>query len=112
MPATERVQTTDSALELGRKQYVQQHPDLSQSTKDDILAGHIHVGMTCDQIRASWGRPDKINRPGDFGADESWEYGTIRGGIAGNSVMPQYTLNFNSWGILVNTMVGTGFMPN
>lgn len=47
-----------------------------ESTADLILNHRVRRGMTTEQCRASWGRPEDINRTeGAYGVHEQWVYG-------------------------------------
>jgi len=55
---------------------VKAYPHLSPKTKEAILKGYIHLGMTRDQVLASWGKPyDKSESVGSWGTHEQWIYG-------------------------------------
>jgi hypothetical protein len=41
-----------------REKYVEDHPDLSSLFREYILEGEIDVGMTKEDVKASWGKPD------------------------------------------------------
>jgi len=88
--------TIQNDIENRRKNYVKKHPELSPKIKKAILNGNILIGMTGEQVRASRGRPYKINKtttaskiheqwimhpsgykPGSFEADKDKEYGYI-----------------------------------
>ncbi|NGO40424.1 hypothetical protein G4L39_13635 [Limisphaera ngatamarikiensis] len=59
-----------------RHLYVKAHPELSERIKSAVLEGSIIIGMSSDDVRASWGDPDKVNRTvGTFGVHEQWIYG-------------------------------------
>jgi outer membrane protein assembly factor BamE len=68
-----------------RAAVVAAHPDWSVQTKQDVLSGLIRVGMTQEQVLASWGTPCLTcygTRRSSVG--EWWEYnpfGTTRSGI-------------------------------
>jgi hypothetical protein len=52
------------------------HPEWSSLVHTHIVAGQIALGMTPDMVRASWGKPDDINRSvGPWGVHEQWVYG-------------------------------------
>ncbi|MCH8029979.1 MAG: hypothetical protein IH874_08625 [Candidatus Dadabacteria bacterium] len=63
-----------------RENYVNAHTELDSRTKQAILNGKIFVGMTQEQVLASWGRPGEygiggINRSvGSLGVHELWIY--------------------------------------
>lgn len=44
-----------------REIYIKSHPELDTITKEDIRNGTIRVGMTTEQVKASWGYPDEIH---------------------------------------------------
>ena len=54
----------------------QEHKDWARQYCEAIVKGKVMAGMNPDQVRAAWGRPDRINRtevPGH--ATEEWVYG-------------------------------------
>lgn len=55
-----------------RHDYVRTHPGLEPKTRSAILDGRIFLGMSTNEVAASWGRPAKIN---DYGNTEKWVYG-------------------------------------
>ena len=41
-----------------------------------IHKGEVRIGMTTEQCRAAWGRPERVNRSvGSYGVHEQWVYG-------------------------------------
>ena len=60
-----------------RQQYVKSHPELPAKMKENILAGQIVIGMTKQEVFASWGQPVDRNRIVGAGGVivESWRYG-------------------------------------
>jgi hypothetical protein len=57
--------------------YVNAHPELEQRMRDVILSGKIEIGMTAEQVQASWGDPpagvnSTVTANGKF---EQWVYG-------------------------------------
>lgn len=59
-----------------REWYVAAQPELLAKTKEYILAGTVHRGMTKEQILAGKGNPTRINRSvGSWGIHEQWIYG-------------------------------------
>ncbi len=59
-----------------RQAYVQTHVELDDATRNRILQGKVAIGMTTEQVIASWGRPHDINRTvGSWGVHEQWVYG-------------------------------------
>ena len=62
-----------------RQAYVAAHPTLDTDIKWAILEGKVGVGMTPEQVIASWGRPHDINRNvGSWGVNEQWVYGYMK----------------------------------
>jgi len=59
-----------------RNEYVNNHPELDSEMKLAILNGKVFLGMTSEQISASWGKPKTINRSVyTWGIQEQWVYG-------------------------------------
>ena len=53
----------------------EKHSDWDAESCADISKGKVHIGMTADQVRASWGKPEEINRDvGSFGVHEQCVY--------------------------------------
>lgn len=51
------------------------HNDWSRETCEVIAQGKIGVGMTADQVRAAWGKPERINSSlYASGTHEQWVY--------------------------------------
>lgn len=47
------------------------------SVSEKVRDGVISLGMTCQQVRLSWGPPDDVNRTvGSWGVHEQWVYRT------------------------------------
>lgn len=47
------------------------------SVSEKVRAGVISLGMTCEQVRFSWGPPDDVHRTvGSWGVHEQWVYRT------------------------------------
>lgn len=69
---------TRQRVGLRRRQwYVDNHNELSERTRGDILKGNIRLGMTSEQVRASCGGPNRNNRTVNrFGTREQWVYGS------------------------------------
>jgi len=58
-----------------RAQYVKDHPQLRPAFAQDILDGKVAVGMTPDDVKASWGKPGMINSSGGVnGSFDQWCY--------------------------------------
>ena len=53
---------------VSREAYVSSHPELNPTIKEAILRGEVLEGMTENEVRASWGRPNQIVKgtEGDF----------------------------------------------
>ncbi|MEM7167648.1 MAG: hypothetical protein AAF581_19500 [Planctomycetota bacterium] len=62
--------------EMTRQQYVAEHEDmLTEPVKEAILSGRVRLGMIADEVRASVGKPNRINRSvGSWGVHEQWVY--------------------------------------
>lgn len=72
---TAEPQSLISEIEIRQREYINNHPDLSQKTKNAILQSEVFIGMTDDQVKASIGEPDKVNRTVyEFGVHEQWVY--------------------------------------
>ena len=75
-----------NAKDIARKELIRRHPEWSEQVKSGILNGKILIGMTKEQVLASWGEPGKINRSvGTWGVHEQWVYGGCS----------QYRCNYN-----------------
>jgi len=60
-----------------RQQYIEQHHDIDEQTKEYILAGKAAIGMTKEQVLASIGQPRDVHKSvGPWGVHEQWIYGT------------------------------------
>ena len=58
-----------------RQKYVNTHPSLSPQIRQCILERKIVSGMTCEEVIASRGKPDKENRTVDSkGVHNQWIY--------------------------------------
>ena len=89
---------------LQQRQYVETHPDLSESMKQRILEKKISIGMTQSQVRASWGDPARQSKSIYEGATiNQWVYGYPRTIIATGQVyfVPTTWLYFQD-GVLKN----------
>lgn len=65
----------DAQIECERRVgYIRSHPNLEEKTKRLIQEGQVAVGMTANEVRASWGPPESINRY-SAGRTEQWVYG-------------------------------------
>jgi hypothetical protein len=64
------------APQARREEYVKTH-NVDTVTEQRIMEGKIAVGMTDDEVRASWGEPRDINRTvTEYGVREQWVYGS------------------------------------
>lgn len=62
--------------EQRRQSYTETHADLEHAVRYAIFNGRIITGMTQEQVTASWGRPQRVNkRAYSFGVYEQWIYG-------------------------------------
>lgn len=60
-----------------RKEYVEKNNSLTDVVKKAILAEKVVIGMTKEDVEASWGKPKDINRTvGSWGVHEQWVYGS------------------------------------
>lgn len=58
-----------------RQDYVNYHSDISKEIKECIIKQQVAIGMTREQVKASWGNPSQINTDVSyFGSDEQWVY--------------------------------------
>lgn len=86
--------STDSKQQI-REEFVEQHPDLDTTTRNAIVAGSVQIGMTKQQVGASWGYPTSKSLFGySSGTSEQWIYGDC---------LPSCTiLDFNTSGKLTS----------
>lgn len=64
------------------------HRDWSREICEVIAERKVTIGMTTDQVRASWGRPESINSSVySFGTHEQWVYGVGQYVFFENGVM-------------------------
>jgi len=58
---------------IRRSGYVNSHSNLSQDIKQCILEGSVRIGMTKEEVMASWGNPrDKQQHISAWGITEIW----------------------------------------
>ncbi|MDD3375052.1 MAG: hypothetical protein PHY73_04945 [Candidatus Omnitrophica bacterium] len=69
-----------------RQEYVQANPEISDNIKKAILEERIVVGMTKEQVAATWGKPSSIDDSNDGShlkvhgkEEESWWYRSFFG---------------------------------
>lgn len=62
-----------TAWELRRQDYVSNHLELDSITKNYILNGIIAIGMTKEEVIASWGEPYEVKKIDE--SSETWVYG-------------------------------------
>jgi len=61
-----------------RQEYIRQHPQLSNQIKEVILKKQILIGMSKDDVLATWGEPLHINKTvAQNFTQEQWVYGNI-----------------------------------
>ncbi|MFH1037299.1 MAG: hypothetical protein V1789_01330 [PVC group bacterium] len=71
-----------------RQDYVDEHPGLSGDLAKAIMEGRIAEGMTADDVRASWGDPDRETLSiTESGNQEIWSYDTPIGKFTGGTVI-------------------------
>jgi len=66
-----------AALKAEVEKYISQHPDLSESVKNDLRALKVTQGAAANQVTLLLGKPDKIIKvggAGHYGASEAWIY--------------------------------------
>ena len=76
-----------------REQYVDSHPELSGEVERLIVQGKIQIGMSKDEVLASWGKPRQIHQTvGPWGLHEQWVYGSKNSGYLNfeNGVLTEY----------------------
>jgi hypothetical protein len=65
-------------LLFDRQDYIKQHPGLDPKIKKIILEGKIVIGMSQEELRASWGEPFAIYRTVTNNiVNEQWMYKNI-----------------------------------
>ncbi len=58
-----------------REMYVTTHPNLSEQFRQDILTGRVRLGMSKEEVIASWGKPPTIYvSVNDAVRSETWLY--------------------------------------
>lgn len=62
---------------LVRAEIVRRNPGWPAKVKRDVLKGEVHIGMTAEQVRASWGHPRDVNKTVTRSTvREQWVYGS------------------------------------
>lgn len=54
--------------------YLENHPNTSHDIRNLIRNGLVDLGMTSQEVRASWGQPDSVKALSVENADEEWFY--------------------------------------
>lgn len=63
-----------------RQDYLEEHPELSNDFAKEIKEGNVAIGMTSDEVLASWGDPDQVVASvSKGGTEELWTYNSSRG---------------------------------
>lgn len=57
-----------------RESYILEHPELTSRIRGLIRNGLIDVGMSKEEVLASWGKPDSKKETSKYDADEMWYY--------------------------------------
>lgn len=61
--------------EQRRRDYLEEHAGLEERIASTIREGKVAIGMSCDEVRASWGEPDQVVQSvGKESVDEIWTY--------------------------------------
>ncbi len=75
-----------------RLDYVEEHPGLSGEIAQAIMEGRIMKGMNADDVRASWGDPDRETLSVTKGGNqEIWSYDTPIGRFTDGTVILTFT---------------------
>lgn len=68
-----KIYAAKSEAELAK--HFNNYPKISENTRDCILGKKVVIGMTQDDVIASWGKPDDINKTiTQYGVNEQWVY--------------------------------------
>lgn len=63
--------------ERRRAWYLENAPSLSDAMRDCIRQGKVRLGMSYDEVHASWGWPQDVSRSvGPYGSHSQWVYRT------------------------------------
>lgn len=57
-----------------REIYISEHPGLDSGIRNLIKNGIVGTGMSKEEVIASWGKPDRIEKTSKFDTDEMWYY--------------------------------------
>ena len=80
--------------EQRRQDYLTEHPELSNDFAKAIKEGNIAIGMTSNEVLASWGKPDQVVATvSKDSTEELWTYNPSRGYSPGGGPM---ILNFTN----------------
>ena len=72
-------QAQDKLDQARRKAYTTAHPELSEATKAAIERGQLLIGMSKEEVAATFGRPTRIS---DLGNEmEYWDYPNFHAGV-------------------------------
>lgn len=56
-------------------EYINKHPELSREIINSILTAKVGIGMTKEQVEASWGKPIRVSTNiSTLGTVEMWFY--------------------------------------
>lgn len=70
--------TSPWTKELLREEMINRHPEWPQGVQWKVRGGEIAIGMTEEQVKASWGKPNDYNRTvTKYGSREQWIYGVF-----------------------------------
>ena len=58
-----------------RSLYVDEHPELSETMAEAILAEQIQLGMTTEMVEVAWGKPSRMETVHRDGVGAMWVYG-------------------------------------
>ena len=73
---SQQVSSWDEKIKtLLRQEIVRRYPEWPEDIKRVVLEGNIQIGMTEEQVLASWGLPSRANRSvGSWGVHKQWIY--------------------------------------
>lgn len=74
--AADEADALAASVQKRRTDYIESHPELSDSARDAVKKGLVKVGLLPDELEASWGPPWQKNiTDGAYGRREQWVYG-------------------------------------